>query len=130
MGSPEVSDEPVSQLVHNLGDELRQLVVDELALAKAELKQSARRGLRVAIAGAVAGIGLSLFLIFALVMVVEWIPNHVLAAAIVALIGLALLAAGGMVVWSNRHLWPFSASKRSLTEDLEWVRHQSKRAHR
>ncbi|MHB8393492.1 MAG: phage holin family protein [Candidatus Dormibacteria bacterium] len=130
MGSPDVSDEPVSQLVHNLGDELRQLVVDELALAKAELKQSARRGLRVAIAGAVAGVGLSLFLIFALVMVVEWIPNHVLAAAIVALIGLALLAAGGMVVWSNRHLWPFSASKRSLTEDLEWVRHQSKRAHR
>jgi len=130
MGSPEVSDEPVSQLVHNLGDELRQLVVDELALAKAELKQSARRGLRVAIAGAVAGIGLSLFLIFALVMVVEWIPNHVLAAAIVALIGLALLAAGGMVVWSNRHLWPFSASKRSLSEDVEWVRHQSKRAHR
>lgn len=120
----------MSQLVHSLGDELRQLVVDELSLGKAELKQSAWRGLRLAIAGVVAGVGLSLFLIFALVLIVEWIPNHVLAAAIVALIGLLLLVAGGIVVWSNRHLWPFSASKDSLTEDLEWVRRQSKRAHR
>ncbi|MHB1500954.1 MAG: phage holin family protein [Candidatus Dormibacteria bacterium] len=124
------SEEPVAQLVHELGDDVRQLAADELALVKAELKRSARRGLRVAIAAVVAGIGFSLFGIFALVTLVEWIPNHTLAAAMVAVAGLVLLLAGAAMVWANRHLWPFTDSKQSLIEDLEWARRQSKRAHR
>jgi hypothetical protein len=130
MSEPDSAEEPVAQLVHQLGDDLRQLVADELALAKAEVKLSARRGIRVAAGGAVAGVGLGLFAMFALVTLVEWLPNHTLVAGIVALVGLAMLIAGAMVVWANRHLWPFTASKQSLSEDLEWARQQTKRAHR
>ncbi|MDA8333012.1 MAG: phage holin family protein [Candidatus Dormibacteraeota bacterium] len=130
MLDPHSSDEPISQLVQQLGDDLRQLVADEVALAKAELKHTARRGIRVAAGGAVAGVGLGLFAMFALVTLVEWLPNHTLVAGIVALVGLAMLIGGAMVVWANRHLWPFTASKQSLSEDLEWARQQTKRAHR
>ncbi|MHB8331651.1 MAG: phage holin family protein, partial [Candidatus Dormibacteria bacterium] len=98
--------------------------------AKAEIKQSARRGLRVVLAGAVAALGAMLLLIFGLVTLVEWIPNHTLVAGILGIVGIALLAVGGGVVWSNRHLWPFTASQQSLQEDLEWARRLSRRAHR
>ncbi|MHB1576306.1 MAG: phage holin family protein [Candidatus Dormibacteria bacterium] len=130
MANSDLSEEPISRLVGELGDDIRQLAADELALVKAELKRSARRGLRVAIAGVVAGVGLSLFCIFALITLVEWIPNHTLVAGLVAAVGLVLLVVGAAWIWSNRHLWPFTDSKQSLIEDLEWARLQSKRAHR
>jgi hypothetical protein len=130
MAKPELSEEPISQLVSELGEDMRQLVADELTLVKAELKRSARRGIRVAAAGVVAGVGLSLFCIFALITLVEWIPNHTLVAGLVAVAGLVLLVVGAALIWSNRHLWPFTDSKQSLIEDLEWARLQSKRAHR
>jgi uncharacterized membrane protein YqjE len=130
MASKDLAEETVPQLVQDLGGELRQLVAAELELAKAELKQSARRGLRVVIAGAVAALGVGLLVIFGLVTLVEWIPNHTLVAGILGIVGIALLALGGGVVWSNRHLWPFTASKQSLQEDWEWARRLSRRAHR
>ena len=130
MANSDLSEEPISRLVGELGDDISQLAADELALVKAELKRSARRGLRVAIAGVVAGVGLSLFCIFALITLVEWIPNHTLVAGLVAAVGLVLLVVGAAWIWSNRHLWPFTDSKQSLIEDLEWARLQSKRAHR
>ncbi len=130
MAKSELSEEPISSLVSELGEDMRQLARDELALVKAELKRSARRGLRVAVAGVVAGVGLSLFCVFALVTLVEWIPNHTLVAGLVAVAGLVLLVVGAALIWSNRHLWPFTDSKQSLIEDLEWARLQSKRAHR
>ena len=130
MAKSELSEEPISSLVSEPGEDMRQLARDELALVKAELKRSARRGLRVAVAGVVAGVGLSLFCVFALVTLVEWIPNHTLVAGLVAAAGLVLLVVGAALIWSNRHLWPFTDSKQSLIEDLEWARLQSKRAHR
>ncbi len=130
MAAKDLAEETVPQLVQDLGGELRQLVTAEMELAKAELKRSARRGLRVVVAGAVAALGAGLLLIFGLVTLVEWIPNHTLVAGILGIVGIALLALGGGVVWSNRHLWPFTASKLSLQEDLEWARRLSRRAHR
>ncbi|MHB8325463.1 MAG: phage holin family protein [Candidatus Dormibacteria bacterium] len=130
MASKDLVDQTVPQLVQDLGGDLRQLVAAEVELAKAEIKQSARRGLRVVLAGAVAALGAMLLLIFGLVTLVEWIPNHTLVAGILGIVGIALLAVGGGVVWSNRHLWPFTASQQSLQEDLEWARRLSRRAHR
>ncbi|MHB1526553.1 MAG: phage holin family protein [Candidatus Dormibacteria bacterium] len=130
MASKDLVDQTVPQLVQDLGGDLRQLVAAEVELAKAELKQSARRGLRAVLAGAVAALGALLLLIFGLVTLVEWIPNHTLVAGILGIVGIALLAVGGGVVWSNRHLWPFTASQQSLQEDLEWARRLSRRAHR
>ncbi|MGC1405331.1 MAG: phage holin family protein [Candidatus Dormiibacterota bacterium] len=128
MPSPEAPERTVVELVHGLTDDVRQLVNDEIALAKAEIGAAARRGLRVAIGALVAMLGVGVLLIFALVVLVEWIPNHTFVAGMVGLAGLILVLVGGLLVWVNRHLWPFKETKASLEEDLEWARRLSRRA--
>jgi uncharacterized membrane protein YqjE len=121
MVSPDAPEQTVVELVHGLTGDVRQLVTDEVALAKAELKAALRRAIRVALGAVVALLGLGVFLIFALVTLVEWQPNHTLVA------GLVLLLLGGVVIWTNRRLWPFKETKASLEEDFEWARQLSKR---
>jgi uncharacterized membrane protein YqjE len=130
MASPKAPEETVSEIVHGLTDEVHQLVADEVNLAKAELKEAGKRGARVVVAAAVGMLGAGVFLVFALVTLVEWLPNHTLVAAMVALVGLALLLVGTAVALANRRLWPFSQTKASLEEDLQWARRQSKRVRR
>lgn len=127
MPSPEAPQETVAELVQGLTGDLRQLVTDEVALAKAEVKAAVRRSIRVALGAVLALLGAGLMLIFALVTLVEWRPNHTLVAGLVALAGLALLLLGSAVIWANRHLWPFKETKSSLEEDLEWARRLTKR---
>jgi uncharacterized membrane protein YqjE len=127
MVTPEVPEQSVSELVHGLTEDVRQLVTDEVALAKAELKAALRRAIRVAIGAAVALLGTAVFLIFALVALVEWLPNHTLVAGVIAAAGLLLLLLGPLMIWRNRRLWPFKETKASLEEDLEWARRLSKR---
>ncbi|MGC1184346.1 MAG: phage holin family protein [Candidatus Dormiibacterota bacterium] len=127
MASPEAPEQTVTDLVHGLTGDVRQLVTDEVALAKAELKAALKRAIRVALGAVVALLGLGVLLIFALVTLVEWQPNHTLVAGIVAMVGLLLLLLGGVVVWINRRLWPFKETKASLEEDLAWARRLSKR---
>jgi uncharacterized membrane protein YqjE len=127
MVSPEAPEQTVVELVHGLTDDVRQLVTDEVALAKAELKAAVRRGIRVALGAVVVMLGVSLFLIFALVTLVEWQPNHTLVAGLVSFAGLALMLLGAVLIWANRQLWPFKETKASLEEDLEWARRLSKR---
>ena len=116
------------ELVHGLTDDVRQLVTDEIALAKSELKAAAHRGIRVAIGALVAMLGAGVLLIFAFVTLVEWLPNHTFVAGLVGLAGLVLVLLGGLLVWANRHLWPFRQTRASLEEDLEWARRLSRRA--
>ena len=130
MVKPERSGESVPELIQELGGDLRQLVVDEVGLAKAEIKESIRHLIRVAIAAVVALLGAGILLIFGLVVLVEWLPNHTLIAGIVALVGLLLVGLGAAEGWRHRHLLPFRDSRKRLEEDLEWARRLSKRAHR
>jgi uncharacterized membrane protein YqjE len=128
MPRPEAPERTVVELVHGLTDDVRQLVNDEIALAKAEIRAAARRGIRVAIGALVAMLGAGVLLIFALVTLVEWLPNHTFVAGMVGLAGLVLVLLGGLLVWANRQLWPFKETKASLEEDLEWARRLSRRA--
>lgn len=128
MPSPEAPEQTVVELVHGLTDDVRQLVNDEIALAKAELKAAARRGIRVAIGALVAMFGVGVLLMFALVTLVEWLPNHTFVAGLVSVAGLVLVLVGALLVWANRHLWPFKDTRASLEEDLEWARRLSRRA--
>ncbi|HEY6537503.1 MAG TPA: phage holin family protein [Candidatus Dormibacteraeota bacterium] len=128
MVKAEAPQETVGQLVHGLTEDVRQLVTDEVALAKAEIKSALRRAIRVAVGAVAAVAGGGLLLSFGLVTLVEWQPNHVLVAGVIALAGLALVLLGLLVVWTNRRLWPFTQTKASLEEDLEWARRLSKRA--
>lgn len=126
--APEVPEQSVAELVQGLGDDVRQLVTDEVALAKSELKAALWRGIRAVVAALVALLGAGLLLVFGLVTLVEWLPNHTLVAGLIGAAGLLLLLAGALVIWANRRLWPFKETKASLEEDLEWARRLSKRA--
>lgn len=115
-------------MVRGLTGDVRQLVSDEVALAKAELGSTARRGAWAAGGVLLALLGAGIFLIFALVTLVEWLPNHTLVAALIAVVGLLLVLVGGATVWAHRRLWPFGKTKASLQEDLDWARRLSKRS--
>ncbi|MGH7610253.1 MAG: phage holin family protein [Candidatus Dormibacteria bacterium] len=128
MVHPEAPAESVSELMREVSQEVRHLVTDEIALAKAEMKATAMRGLRAALGAALALIGTGVMAVFALVTLVEWRPDHALVAGLVAAAGLVSLLGGGLVIWINRRLWPFSQTKASLEEDLDWARRLSKRA--
>ncbi|MGH7640904.1 MAG: phage holin family protein [Candidatus Dormibacteria bacterium] len=126
MISPKTTEPTVAELVGEITDEVRGLVAAEVALAKAELKVTMWRGIRAAVAAMVALLGGALLLIFGLVTLVEWLPNHTLVAGLVGLAGMVLIAAGGLVIFLNRKLLPFKETKLSLEEDLEWARRLSR----
>lgn len=130
MASAPEAEQGVSELVHSLTEDLRQLVTDEVALARAELGETLRRALRALIGALAALLGAAVMLGFALVTLVEWLPNHTLVAGLVAAAGLLLVAAGAATLFVNRRLIPFVITRRSLQEDLEWARQQSRRARR
>lgn len=130
VAAPQPSEEPVSELVRGITEEVRQLVADEVALAKAEVGETLRRGLKALIGAVTALVGGAIMLGFALVTLVVWIPNHTLVAGLVAAVGLLLVLAGGGLIVVNRHLMPFTVTRKTLQEDLEWARRQSRRAHR
>ena len=130
MASSPSAEESVSELVESLTRDLRQLVADELQLAKAEAKDTLRRGLRALIGLALALLGISLMVPFALVTLVEWIPNHTLVAGLIAAVGLLTVGAGGAVIFANRRLIPLVLTRKTVQEDLEWARLQTRRTHR
>lgn len=120
----------MAELVQGLTQDLRQLVSDEVALAKAEAGETLRRALRALVGAALAMLGAALMLGFALVTLVEWIPNHTLVAGLVAAAGLLMVLGGAALIVANRRLIPFVMTRRSVKEDLEWARQQSRRTHR
>ena len=130
MGSSPPAEDSVAELVESLTRDLRQLVADELQLAKAEAKDTLRRGLRALIGLALALLGISLMVPFALVTLVEWIPNHTLVAGLIAAVGLLMVAAGGAEILANRRLIPLMLTRKTVQEDLEWARLQTRRTHR
>ncbi|MGH7611221.1 MAG: phage holin family protein [Candidatus Dormibacteria bacterium] len=122
--------ETVSELVKEVSEDVRQLVADEVALAKAELKATAFRGLRLAAGAVLALVGLAVMALFALITLVEWRPNHALVAGLIAAVGLLLAFGGGLVIWLNRRLLPLPETRASLVEDLDWLRGLSRRGRR
>ncbi len=130
MAQTEAPQESVRELVRGLSTEVRELVDAEVALAKAELLATLRRAAWAAGGALLALLGLGIFLLFAVITLVEWLPNHTLVAAMVALAGLILVLAGGLAIWTHRRLSPLNTIKSSLQEDLEWARRQTKRIKR
>ncbi len=130
MATTRAPQDSVPELVQALGDDVRQLVRAEIGLAKAELKDTMKRGIMVGAGAAAAALGGLLFFIFSLVTLTEWRGNHTLVAGIIAMVGIALVVAGGGLIWANRRLWPIGPIQRSLKEDVQWLRQQSKRVKR
>ena len=122
-------DESVSELIGGVIGDLQGLVRGEIRLAKTELQDSARtagRGIAMLVAGAVLGLIGFVFLMLALVEVLdEWLPRWG-AAGIVAL-GLIVIAVILALIGKSRlsgdALKP-DETIASLEEDREWANRQ------
>lgn len=103
------------------------LVQQEIQLAKIEMREMLQSNIRAAaLLGTAAFLGL-LFIIMLLVALVEWIPNHVLAALIVAAVFIvvaAILAFAGIKSLKTK---PLPKTMTTLKEDAEWARQVLKR---
>jgi uncharacterized membrane protein YqjE len=103
------------------------LVQQEIQLAKIELREMLSTNIR-AIA-LLAGVGLCalLFVVMLLVALVEWIPNHTLAALIVAAVFVIL---GIILFFTGKGMLRIGAPPKTMTtlkEDAEWAKQVLKR---
>lgn len=108
-------------------DDTIRLVQQEIQLAKIELREMLRSNIRGAIFLAAAGLFGLLFIVMLLVALVEWIPNHTLAALITAVVFLVLTA---ILIFGGIKSLKIGAPPKTMTtlkEDAEWARQVLKR---
>lgn len=125
---PAASDPSIGDLIGEIGQDLSQLVRDEIELAKAEIKQeSAKAGKAVGMLGG-AGYAGHVVLLFASLTVVFALAN-VMDPAWAALIVTALWAVVGAVLYVTGrkrlravNLKP-EQTVETLKEDARWARH-------
>jgi hypothetical protein len=101
------------------------LVKKEIELARAELradlKAEAAMAKGLGIAGLCALCGLNLLLV-SLVLALGTVMAAWASALIVAAVVLAIGSVAGLVGWGKRVKDPLSATRRTLREDLQWVK--------
>ncbi|HET9848541.1 MAG TPA: phage holin family protein [Candidatus Dormibacteraeota bacterium] len=103
------------------------LVQQEIQLAKIELREMLVSNIRGGILLAAAGLFALLLVVMLLVALVEWIPNHTLAALITAAVFLVLTA---ILVFTGIKSLKIGAPPKTMTtlkEDAEWARQVLKR---
>ncbi|KAB8163738.1 phage holin family protein [Streptomyces sp. 3MP-14] len=112
----------LGELVASATSELSGLVHDEIALAKAEIRQDVKRALFGSVAGVIAA-GLVVFAVpllsFALAF---WLRNWwdlPLAVACVIVAGLYLVLALALALWAKRKLGKISPPERSIRSAKE-----------
>lgn len=108
-------------------DDTIRLVQQEIQLAKIELREMLTSNIRGAIFLAAAGLFGLLFIVMLLVALVEWIPNHTLAALVTAAVFLVVTA---ILVFSGIKSLKIGAPPKTMTtlkEDAEWARQVLKR---
>ena len=108
-------------------DDTIRLVQQEIQLAKIELKEMLRSNIRGAIFLATAGLFALLCVVMLLVALVEWIPNHTLAALITAAVFFVLTA---ILIFGGIKSLKIGAPPKTMTtlkEDAEWARQVLKR---
>ncbi len=124
----DVNGLPTAELMARLRANLTGIVEQQVELAKAEARQSARRG---AVAGGLLGAG-GLFLhttLVALVVAVvlaigpQWTPVSValIVAAVFAVAGILALLVGRSLLPTD----PMARTRQVLKEDVEWARTQT-----
>ena len=105
-GGPRTEEPTIGALVHDLSQQLPDLIRSELRLAQAEVTEKGKRaGLGVgmfSVAGLLAFFGVAV-LITTAILALDLVLPAWLAALIVALV---LLAAGGLVALAGKSRWP------------------------
>jgi uncharacterized membrane protein YqjE len=116
---------PTADIAAGLVEDAQELVRLEIALAKQELKELAiRNGVAIGLLTVAALLATLAVLVGIPVLIVVWIPNHVVAAAI--WIGAYVLVAAimGVVGRFMLRIEPPRKTLASLKETKEWARRQ------
>lgn len=130
-GGP-VGEEPIGELFRRLSEDATRLVRQELALAKAELRETgsalARDGARFGIAAGLALLGAQAATAFLIIALGALIGSYWLSALIVAAL---YLAAAGVLVQraradlDQRDLKP-TQTMETIREDVNWAKREAK----
>jgi uncharacterized membrane protein YqjE len=116
----------IGDSIAELADDTAQLVRLEIELFKQELLELAWRNAIAIGMLAVAALGVLFFAIFAQVLIVQAVPNHIVAAAVITAFWL-LIAIGLALLGKSRFRVPKpEATIQTLKDDLEWVKQQIK----
>jgi uncharacterized membrane protein YqjE len=137
VATPDTATEPsLGELVRQLASDSTTQIRQEMALARAEMREnvkSAARGVvAVAVGGVLAAVGLLTLTAFAVILLGITLESYWLAALI---IGGALLIVGAILVWSNLSALRGDELKPeqtidSLKENREWLQQEIRDAKR
>ncbi|MHB8509442.1 MAG: phage holin family protein [Candidatus Dormibacteria bacterium] len=120
----DVPHDSIGASIGALADDTSRLIHLEVSLLKQEITDLVKRNAIAAGLLAGAALCLLLVLIFLLVFVIELIPHHAIAAAVVAITWLIATVVLALVGKSRLHIAGPEASIQSIKEDLEWVKQQ------
>ena len=114
-------------LVTELARKAGELARKEVALAKSEVKEDLRAEIKMASGLGVAGVCALLtvqMLLVALVLGLSeaGVLSGWLAALVVAAVVLAIGTAAGLIGWGKRVRRPLAATRRSVEENVRWVK--------
>jgi uncharacterized membrane protein YqjE len=108
-------------------EDVIKLVQQEIELVKIEVREMLKTNLRaVALLGA-AGLCALLAVVMLLVALVEWIPNHTLAALIAAAV---FVIVGAVLIFTGKGMLRIGPPPKTITtlkEDAEWAKQVLKR---
>jgi uncharacterized membrane protein YqjE len=124
------SDASVGELVSRVATDLSTLIRQELALAKAEVKQEVTQAGKAAGlfgVGAVAGLMVLVFLSAAALFGLANVVDGWLAALIVAVVWAVIGAVAALLgARSIRHIEPPERTIKTVKEDVEWVKNRAR----
>jgi len=103
------------------------LVQQEIQLAKIEVREMLSTNIRGAAMLAAAGLSALLCVVMLLVALIEWIPNHVLAALVAALIFAIICVVLIFIGKGMLKIGPPPKTMTTLKEDAEWAKQVLKR---
>lgn len=135
-GAPPVREPSLGELFKQLAEDSTTLIRQEVALAKAEMRENVRAATRdiamIAVGGVIALVGVLTLTAFLVVLLGTLMANYWLAALIV---GALYLLIGGALAYTNLNNLRKNEIKpehtiESLKEDKQWIQHEIREAKR
>jgi uncharacterized membrane protein YqjE len=124
--------QPLGELMKQLAEQMSRLIRSEVRLARAETAEKARMYGRAAgllgtaaVVGLLAGIAMTMFLIYALRLVTPLWAAALIVSVVYGAVGFALLAAGRSKLEEARTPMP-ERTVESVKEDVEWLKSQTR----
>jgi hypothetical protein len=122
---PETRQLSTRELLSRIFQTGQHLVTKEIELARAEVKADLETQLAMvkmlAVAAVGALLGVNLLFVAAVFALALWIPGW-LAALVLAGVVLVVSAIVGYVGWQRRVKTPLAVTRKTVTEDMQWVK--------